>query len=148
MEMCTGDWTYEGAAHASPFGPAGSFKGKAVARMILGGFFLENREDDKNEDGYVYQGVQIRGFDSVTKGYVEHAYENDGTVTSAVVTVNGNRWTSTGTRKDGHGKQYMIRHASTYAPDGQSSTFKAEYSADEGKTWLAMWEGTMKRVQK
>jgi hypothetical protein len=147
MEMCAGEWTYEGTANDTPFAPAGSFKGKASTRMILGGFFLENREEDKSPDGYIYQGIQIRGFDSVTKSYVEHVYENDGTMTSTVVTVNGNTWTGAGTRTDSQGKVYKTRNVLTYASDGQSFTFASEYSADDGKTWLPMWKGVMKRVK-
>lgn len=38
--------------------------------------------------------------------------------------------------------------AQTYAVDGQTATITAEYSPDEGRTWLPLWKGTTKRVGK
>lgn len=148
LERCVGRWSYEGTAEPSPFAAAGRFKGKATTRMVLGGFFLENREEDKSDKGYIYQGVQLRGYDPVAKTYFEYAFENDGSVTSNRVTLSGNTWTATGTRTDGKGVTYKTRNVLTYAPDGRSFTFAAEYSADDGRTWLPLWKGSMKRVGK
>lgn len=148
MEMCVGQWSYAGTAQSSPFSPAGKFKGKAINRMVLGGFFLETREEDKGDSGYIYQGIQLRGYDRIAKMYIDHAFENDGSVSSGTVTLSGNTWTSTGTRTDSKGKVYKTRHVMTYAPDERSFTFTAEYSPDDGKTWIPMWSGAMKRVGK
>lgn len=146
MEVAVGDWTYEGSGGASPFAPAGSFKGRTTARMVLGGFFLESRSEDTGDTGYVFQGVSLRGFNPVTKTYFEHGFENDGRATTASITVNGGTWTSTGVRTDSQGKTYKTRGVDTYSADGRTGTFAVEYSADDGKTWLPLWKGTMKRV--
>lgn len=105
-----------------------------------------NREEDKSDKGYIYQGVQLRGYDPVAKTYFEYAFENDGSVTSNRVTLRGNTWTATGTRTDGKGVTYKTRNVMIYAPDGRSFTFAAEYSADDGRTWLPLWKGSMKRI--
>lgn len=148
MEIAVGQWSYEGVAPASPFGPAGKFKGRETDRMVLGGFFLESRGQDTNDTGYVWQGVSLQGYDPATKTYVSHGFENDGTTNVNSTAIDGNTWTSTGTRTDSKGTVYKTRTKVTYATDGRSSTFAAEYSADDGKTWLPMWSGTSKRVRK
>ena len=148
LEVAVGRWKYEGSAQTSPFAEGGKFKGKSNGRMVLGGFFLEMREEDKSEDGYVYQGIILRGYDGVAKTYTDHAFENDGSVTPRVITVSGNTWIAVGARTDSKGQAYKTRSTETYAADGRSFTFSAEYSADNGNTWLPMWKGTMKRVGK
>jgi len=69
-----------------------------------------------------------------------------GPATSNTSTVSGTTWTATGVRTDAKGKVYKTRGVDTYSADGQTSTFAVEYSADDGKTWLPLWKGTMKKV--
>ena len=148
LEVAVGKWTYEGSGEASPFGPAGKFKGKSTARMVLGGFFLESRGEDTGDSGYLYQSINLRGYDPVKKVYVDYGFENDGRATSNTSTVSGTTWKSEGTRTDATGKAYKTRGVETYAADGRTSTFAVEYSADDGKTWLPLWKGTMKKTGK
>ncbi len=146
MEVFVGEWTYAGSGESSPFGPAGPFKGKDTSRMVLGGFFLESRGEDTGDSGYVWQGVALRGYDPVKKTYFLHGFENDGIANSSSTTLSGNTWTSIGSRTDTKGKVYKTRSVETFSSDGRSFTFIAEYSQDDGNTWLPMWKGTMKRV--
>jgi hypothetical protein len=148
MEVAVGQWAYEGSAESSPFGPAGKFKGTSTSRMVLGGFYLETREEDTSDDGYIYQGIYLQGYDPLTRTYFTRGFVNDGTATLLSTSVTGNTWTSTGTRTDNKGKAHKTRDVLTYSSDGQSFTFAAEYSADDGNTWLPLWKGTMKRVKK
>ena len=148
LEVSVGDWTYEGSGEASPFGPAGKFKGKMNCRMVLGGFFLESRGEDTGDTGYVFQSINLKGYDPVKKVYVEYGFENDGRATTHNSTVSGTTWTGSGIRTDANGKVYKTRGVDTYSADGQTSTFAVEYSADDGKTWLPLWKGTMKKVRK
>jgi hypothetical protein len=148
LEVAVGEWTYEGSGEASPFGPAGKFKGKSTARMVLGGFFLESRGEDTGDSGYFFQSINLRGYDPVKKVYVDHGFENDGRATSNSATVSGTTWTATGIRTDAAGKTYQTRGVETYPADGRTSTFAVEYSADDGKTWLPLWKGTMTKVGK
>ncbi len=148
MEMYVGKWTYQGSGDATPFGPAGKFKGKATNRLVLGGFFLESRDEDTGDSGYIFQSIGFRGYDPVNRTYFGIGFENDGRETSATATLNGNTWTSVGVRKDAKGISYKTRNVETYLPDGKTSTWVAEYSSDDGKTWLPLWKGTSKRVGK
>ncbi|MCL5745808.1 MAG: DUF1579 domain-containing protein [Acidobacteria bacterium] len=148
LEMFVGSWTYEGAAEATPFWPAGKYRGKMTARMVLRGFFLESRAEDKGETGYIYQNVVLRGYDAVTKTYSTRGFENDGSGFSESMTLNGTTWTSTGTKTDNKGKVYRTRNVTTFSPDGRSFTEEGEYSADEGKTWLSSYKDTVKKVGK
>lgn len=148
MQVAVGEWTYEGIGEASPFGPAGKFKGKTTNRMVLGGFFLESQGEDTGDTGYFFQSINLRGYDPVKKVYVDYGFENDGRATSNTSTVSGTTWTATGVRTDAKGKVYKTRGVETYSADGQTSTFAVEYSADDRKTWLPLWKGTMTKVAK
>lgn len=147
LEVAVGEWTYGGLGEASPFGPAGKFKGKSINRMVLGGFFLESRGEDTGDSGYFFQSISLRGFDPVKQVYVDYGFENDGRMTSGTSSVSGTTWTSLGIRTDAKGKVYKTRSVDAYAADGRSNTFVTEYSADDGKTWLLLWKGTMKKVR-
>ena len=147
-DLWLGEWTYEGKGEPSPFGPAsGKYKGRMTSRLILGGFFLESRWQDRNEAGYFAQGLHIRGYDPATRTYISRGYENDGSASAASTVVHGNTWTSTGTRTE-QGRSYKTRYVVTFARDGRSATSVAEYSDDEGQTWRTWWKDTMKRLRK
>jgi len=148
LEVSVGEWGYEGEAKDSPFGPAGKFRGKTTSRMVLNGFFRESRWEDKGDTGYIAQGIVLRGYDPVTKTYVDYGFENDGSVTPGSTTVSGNTWTGTGTRTDSKGKNYKMKSVMTFSSDGKTWTEKSEYSADNGQTWMTFYELTGKKVNK
>ncbi|MCW5556868.1 MAG: DUF1579 family protein, partial [Verrucomicrobiae bacterium] len=145
LEAWVGEWSYEGGGPASPFGPAAKFQGKASVRMVLNGFFLEDRWQDTSDNGYVTQGIVLTGYDSTKKTYTEYGFENDGLASSTVSTLEGNVCTSVGTRIDKTGKVYKTKFIRVLATDGNGFTQKAEYSSDDGKTWLLWWELTAKK---
>ena len=62
--------------------------------------------------------------------------------------MNGNIWTGTGTRKDINGKIYKIKASNTFSSDGKTCKTICELSADDGKTWMPLWELTLKKVKK
>ena len=107
--------------------------------MVLGGFFLEGRDEDKADDGYVFQGVGWTGYDPAKKSYFTYTFENDGKANVGSLTVSGNIWTSYSTRSDSKGKVYKTRNVQTFAADGKSWTSLTEYSSDNGKTWKTAW---------
>lgn len=146
LEALAGKWQYEGEGFDSPFGPASSFKGTSVSRMVLGGFFLETREEDRGDNGYLFQGTYLKGFDTSKKCFFHQGYENDGTVTFSEIKVDGRAWSFTGERLDAKGKAWKTRSVQTYAADGRSGTFVTEYLAEDGTTWRVLWKGTTKRV--
>ena len=146
LEIAVGEWNYEGEAKTSPFGPAGKFRGKNTSRMVLNGFFVETRWEDKSDVNYVAQGIILRGYDATKKTYVDYGFENDGSVTPSSMTVSGNTWTGMGTRRDNKGKVYQMKFTLTYSADGKSTAEKAEYSGDNGKTWMTFYELTNKKV--
>ena len=141
-----GKWNYQGEGQASPFGPAGKFAGVTTFRMVLNGFFLEERWEDKSETSYVAEGITLTGYDPVKKSFVDYAFENDGHVSPGVVTVQGNTWTSTGERTDRQGKTYKTKWMSMDSEDDMTSSSKVDYSADDGKTWLPFFELTATKV--
>ena len=148
FEAQVGEWSYEGTGYTNPFGPAGKFKGKTTSRMVLGGFFLETRWNDKNETGYVSQGVVLQGYDPVTKEYFSHVFDNEGSARVSSLTIEGNTWTGLGRQTDKNGKVYKTRDLITLSADGRTFTEIAEYSTDDGKTWAVMFKITGKLVKK
>jgi hypothetical protein len=148
MQAWVGEWTYEGTAEASPLVPASKFKGKETSRMVLGGFFLEMRDEGQVDTGYSFQAVILHGYDPATRTYISYGFENDGTVYSSSGTCDGTTWTSSRIRGDHKGTSYKTRSVSTLSADGKSMMFSAEYSANDGAAWLPLWKGTMKKVAK
>lgn len=148
MEAWVGEWTYEGTAEASPLVPASTFKGKEISRMVLGGFFLEMRDEGEVNTGYQFQDMILSGYDPTTKTYISHVFENDGTAYSSSGTCDGTTWTNSRIRKDRNGTSYRTRSVSTLSADRKSMKFSADYLANDGVTWLPLWKGTMKQVGK
>lgn len=148
MEMLAGTWSYQGSVQSSPFWPTGNYKGKLVSRIVLGGFFLESKWEDKNDSGDLYLAAEMLEYDPSTKTYVGHVFENDGRSGHHTTTVTGNTWTTSSTRTDSKGTVYKTRSVWTYSPDGKSLSGLGEYSADDGKTWIPMWTETQKRTKK
>jgi hypothetical protein len=147
LEMLLGEWTYEGTGEETPFmAAAGKFKGKYTVKKVLGGFFLENQGEDTSDNQYVYQQVSLTGYDPVKKTYFSHSFENDGTVSVSTMSVDGNKWTTMGTRTDNKGKVYKMRTVDTYSADGKTSKSVTDYSADDGKTWHKAWIFTATKV--
>jgi hypothetical protein len=151
LEIFDGEWKYDGVVSDTPLGPGGKFAGKQTTRMVLDGLFQESRSEDKGVYGgkeIVYKGVNITWYDPVSKSYMSHGYDNDGFVSSGVMTVSGDAWTTTGTQTDAKGKSYKNRFTTTVSGDGKTNITKAELSADDGKTWIPYWESTAKKVGK
>jgi hypothetical protein len=114
--------------------------------MVLGGFFLEERWEDKGESGYLAQGIFLTGRDPKTKKFVQYSFENDGSASSSSPTIEGDSWSGPGTRTDREGKTHDLRFASRLSEDGSTDTGKMEYSSDGGKTWKPWFDITFKKV--
>ena len=74
--------------------------------------------------------------------FVDYAFENDGSASIAVVKIEGNTWTSVGSRTDSTGKTYQTKSVSTISDDGKTGSARVEYSEDGGKTWRLFFELT------
>ncbi len=139
LEVLAGDWKYTGTQFATPLGAAGKFAGTYKNRMTMNGFFIEIRWKDKgdygDDKGVVTEGVEIDWYDSATKGYGSFTYEQDGAVGTGPMTIDGNTWRGTSTRKGSDGKDYQVRTESTVSEDGKRYTYKAEISVD-GTKWI------------
>ena len=148
LRLGLGEWTYLGVAHESPFGPAGKFQGRDSNRLILDGFFVETHWEDRSDTGFLAKGVVIRGYDAARKVYTATAYENDGSVTTDILTLDGKTWTTSGSRTASDGKVYKVRNSIAYADDERSFNEKSEFSADGGQTWKVYYEMTAKKAKK
>jgi hypothetical protein len=116
--------------------------------MILDGFVWEDQWQDEPFDGTGGRGVTLLRYDPETKTYVDYTFASDGSFGSTTNTVTGNVWTGLGTQSDSNGKVYKTRFLRTLSADGRTSALIAEYSADDGKSWMTWWELTGRKVSK
>ncbi len=144
LEIWVGDWTWESEVLATPFGPAGKSTGKSSVRPILGGFFVEWRSEDKGPTGAT-QGIEIDGYDPVTKKFTWNFFTSDGTTQTVTYTIEGNTVSISGTQVTG-GNQAKIRGTVVFAPDFMSFVEKREMSID-GKVWMPVFESKSTKVK-
>jgi hypothetical protein len=134
-----GHWTYEGEYKPGPLGPGGKVTGTSTYQMILGGFFVERRDTEKDAKGVESQDLALDGYDPVNKNFTTTEFGDDGGIYSGVFTLSGNTGTWSGKSISVAGKQYSFRGTTIYAADWMSSTNKGEVSSD-GKTWVPFSE--------
>lgn len=139
LEIFLGDWTYQCDTKATPLGPAGKANGKMSGRMVLGGFFLELRGEDKDASGAVTQWLELDGYDPVAKRYTWICFDDHGNTMAATDMIDSNTMTYEGTGFQ-EGKQFRLRGSSVVAPDRMSFVDKMEISVDGGKTWQPWFE--------
>jgi hypothetical protein len=137
LEVFLGTWTYEGEAKKSVFGPAGKVTGTETFES-LGGFFLQDRWDEKNPLGPL-KGLQMWGYDPMKKTYTYNYFTTFGEIGSGTVTVSGNTWTWTGSGISYEGKPAYGRGSLTFS-GATTYTVKSEASSD-GKAWIPSFEG-------
>ena len=140
LEAWVGTWWYEGEAKASPMGPAAKIAGTQTGRMLMGGFALEWKGEEKGPFGGVQFG-EVDVYDASSKTYPYLGYQNDGTIWSGSMVVSGNTWKATATITS-KGAGYKIRSEGSFSGDGKVWTWKTEISVD-GKTWALWTQGTM-----
>jgi len=138
LHALVGRWTYDGEYKPGPLGPGGKITGVWDARMILGGFFLQEQQTEKGTEGEL-RNLGIEAYDPANKNFTSNWYQSDGSVLTGTLTIKGNTVTWAGTMFAA-GKQYQLREPLVLAEDSMSGTAKGEISAD-GKTWVPFFEG-------
>ena len=68
MQAFSGDWTYEGEAKPTPFGPGGKFSGEQHCEWILNGFALQLSAVEKSANGTV-RSLEIDTYDPRTRTF-------------------------------------------------------------------------------
>lgn len=149
LHVWTGEWKYEGTAHANPLGKGGPFAGVQTGRTILNGFFVELRWNDKgdfgDEKGVVGEGLDIYGYDPVAKAYTVTSFDREGARSVGTLEVEGNTWRQTSTRTGSDGKIHQGRYVMVFSKDGREISVKSELRTAEGK-WVPLWDLVMKKV--
>jgi len=135
LAMFVGNWQYEGAAKASPLGPAAKISGKQTARVVGGGFAVEFTGEETGVFGGVKWG-ETDVYDSAAKSNRYLGYQDDGSTWQGSSSISGNVLKFSGTQS-AKGVSYQARGTITFAADGKSFTQQNEISTD-GKTW-ALW---------
>jgi hypothetical protein len=136
LHLIAGHWTYTGDYKPGPLGPGGKVTGEQNNQIILGGFFLQLEFTEKGPQAS--QGLEIDGYDPVSKNFTYSGYEGDGSTYSGVETINGNTWTWEGKLRVA-GKEFGFKGTNVFAADSMSYVSKGELSAD-GKTWMPWFE--------
>jgi hypothetical protein len=139
LAVYLGHWTYEAEYKPGPLGPGGKATGTRTFQMILGGFFGERRDAEKDAMGTESDALAIIGYDPVNKNFTVSYFDDGGGTYSGVFTLSGNTVTWSGKSISVTGKQYPLRGAGIHSADWMSYTETAEVSSD-GKTWVPFYE--------
>lgn len=133
-----GNWTFEGEMKPGPMGPGGKMTGTDRIEWTPGNFFVQRSYAGKSPMGEM-QGIEILAYDGARKLYTFNAFDNQGTMASGTMTVQGNTWTSTGTMTIGSTTVHD-RCTLDFGDGGSMLTIKCGTSMD-GKTWTPTFEG-------
>jgi hypothetical protein len=135
LEIFVGNWTFQGEIRAPPLGPAAKTSGTLTGRMVLGGFFLEFRGEERDASGAITaQWLELDGYDSVANRYTWISFDDRGNTLAATDMIEGNTMTYEGTGVQ-EGRQFKLRGSLVVAPDLMSFVDTMEISVDGGKTW-------------
>jgi len=143
LDVFVGDWDFAGEVKAVPelgMTDAGPVTYHHVNQMTNGGFFLESRRTGSSPRGPVTE-LFVYGYDPGTKSYRQYAFDNRGRMRVFTATVDGLRWSFTGTSTGADGTVTTERYTLTYAADLKSATVRSEHSQD-GKVWHERLTGT------
>ena len=151
LKGLVGDWMYEGEQIDTklvglPFGPAGKYSGTATTRYVLGGFFQENKWQDKEGPANNISGTVMRGYDTKDKCYVINLYLSNGGKTVTTATLNGRVWTANSSMTTEAGKKVLTKWVTKYSSDWNSYVTTSEASSDNGKTWKFFCKEKGKKV--
>lgn len=146
LKMLAGDWTYQGQQFDSPFAPAGKLQGKVVARLILGGFFVQANWEEENPSGKA-SGIDIFAYDASHNSYVQNTFVDDGTRIAGRASINGDTISTDFTATFANGDQVPLQGTWVFAPDRSSFTSTWRYSPDNGASWLPWLEYRATKVR-
>jgi Protein of unknown function (DUF1579) len=139
LHVLVGHWTYEGVYKPGPLGPGGKITGTYDARMILGGFFLQEEEIEKGDAGEL-RNLGVESYNPANKNFDSRWYQSDGSTVNGTLTIKGNTITLAGTLYV-DGNPYQFREPMVCSSDFTTCPAKAEISTD-GKTWVPFFETT------
>jgi hypothetical protein len=144
MAAWAGNWNYEGFEKENPMEPGGKFSGRLTTKPVLDGFFYQSVWEEQNPSGGL-KGIEMHGFDSASKKYIFSIYESNGGVSSGTETFTNNQWIAIGTMRDNTGKSIQVKTTSVFTRDLKTVSCHWDYSKDQGKTWTAWLDFTMKK---
>jgi len=146
LDVWVGDWTYEGMEGPNPLEKGGPFSGKLSNKWVLNNSFIESHWEEKNPTGNL-EGVEIHGYDPLTKRFFYHGYSSDGGTMMGTGVHSQNTWAGTAKMIDKDGKAMMVRTVSRFTDENQSVAVTWDLSQDEGKTWTPWLNFTMKKAK-
>jgi uncharacterized protein DUF1579 len=142
LEHFVGKWTGTGEMKPGPFGPGGKSTWTETCEWFDGGFSVVCKSEGASPMGPM-KGLGVLGYNSEEKVYTYFGVDNAGWSDYAKGKVEGKTWSYSSEFKVG-GKPFMS-HMAIEETSATSQSFKWETSADGGKTWTVMMDGSSKK---
>ena len=126
LRAFVGTWRTEGEVRATRSSPLAPFRAVDVYEWLPGGFFLVHRWDAKMPEGDS-SGIEILGFDTTSRTYFIHSFDNQGNLGVMEGIREGDRWTFTGE---------ALRFRGEFGEGGSALTGMWEQRSPDGLTWV------------
>ncbi len=133
LDVFVGKWHAEGESYAE--GEPGAALIDSTAKWVSdetfewlpGGYFLLHRWDAR-VGSREFTGIEVFGYNELTKQYFAHAYDNEGNNPTYVVTLENNSWTI---------QDPSTRATITESMDGSTMTWSWQWKHPHGE-WLPL----------
>jgi uncharacterized protein DUF1579 len=132
-----GQWTTEGNAYDSPFGPAARVTAAESYEWLTGGLFLIHRLHGRL-GGQPMACLEVLGYDAASGDYPVRSFYNDGTHNLWRARPGTDTWVFRGNWKS-DGRLLEVRCTVTFREEGRSRTAAWDYSAD-GARFKRFWD--------
>jgi len=139
-----GNWTTEGEAAESPFGPAEKLSGKITCEWFSGQFAVVCHVEGKGSVSGEIRRLQVISFRLRTKTYSWYGIDNRGGTWFPTTAISGDVLTAL-LEFQANGKTYKVR-GTLKGLGSDRNTWVEEYSED-GKVWKAYFHDTATRLK-
>ncbi len=135
-----GNWTTEGEATESPFGPMEKWSGKITSEWFSGNFAVVRHVDEKYSVSGEDRTLEVVAYDGMAKTYTWYAVDSRGWTSLAKASISGDVLTAVWEGQSAKGRTYKIR-GTLKGLGSDRLTYIQDYSED-GAVWKTYQRST------